>query len=216
MRKPRSREDIAFVRERALEAALTIVEREGIQALTVRRLANELGMTAGNLYNFFQGKEHILFVLLERGFAQLLAALKAEERRHREPVRRARALVERYVTWGIENKAMYELMFSPQAPKHRDQTQHDLEAISLGEHQLSLAIVELASRNLHAVCQAVGLRIRKSDHQAFLTATWALLHGLVSLEHSRNLSVIGPTATSLIRDLARRLLRLNPPAPPLS
>ena len=46
-RSDHSRDEI---REMALNAAKTIVEREGAAALSTRKIANEIGYTAGSLY----------------------------------------------------------------------------------------------------------------------------------------------------------------------
>jgi AcrR family transcriptional regulator len=46
--------------ERTLEVALTVADREGIQALTMRRLARELGIEAASLYHHVDGKDQIL------------------------------------------------------------------------------------------------------------------------------------------------------------
>jgi AcrR family transcriptional regulator len=52
-------------RERALEVALTVADSEGIQAVTMRRLARELGVEAASLYHHVNGKEQILDGLVE-------------------------------------------------------------------------------------------------------------------------------------------------------
>jgi len=47
-------------RERVLEAAVGLADREGIEALTMRRLAQELGVEAMSLYHHVPNKEAIL------------------------------------------------------------------------------------------------------------------------------------------------------------
>lgn len=45
---------------RTLEAALSIIDREGIDALSMRRLANELNVHPTSLYHHFPSKHHIV------------------------------------------------------------------------------------------------------------------------------------------------------------
>jgi AcrR family transcriptional regulator len=47
-------------RERIVEVALAVIDAEGLDALSTRRLARELGVQAPSLYNHFPTKEDIL------------------------------------------------------------------------------------------------------------------------------------------------------------
>jgi AcrR family transcriptional regulator len=52
-------------RERTLEVALVVADSEGIEAVTMRRLARELGVEAASLYHHVNGKDQILDGLVE-------------------------------------------------------------------------------------------------------------------------------------------------------
>jgi AcrR family transcriptional regulator len=54
-----------LTRERALSAAIGIADREGIEALTMRRLADELGAGAMSVYYHVANKEEILAGIVE-------------------------------------------------------------------------------------------------------------------------------------------------------
>lgn len=56
----RRRTQPALSRERVLRAALDLVDREGVEALTMRRLAHELGVTPMALYNHVGDKSELL------------------------------------------------------------------------------------------------------------------------------------------------------------
>ena len=51
--------------ERTLQVALVIADDEGLEAVTMRRLARELGVEAASLYHHVNGKNHILDGLVE-------------------------------------------------------------------------------------------------------------------------------------------------------
>lgn len=53
-------------RERVLDAALAIVDRDGLAALTMRRLGGELGVEAMTIYHHLPGKDALLDGLVER------------------------------------------------------------------------------------------------------------------------------------------------------
>ncbi|MGW3043682.1 TetR/AcrR family transcriptional regulator [Kitasatospora sp. NPDC001159] len=59
-----------------LDAAVTLVDREGLAALTMRRLAAELGVESMALYRYAPGKEGLLDGLIEAYFAEVNARLR--------------------------------------------------------------------------------------------------------------------------------------------
>ncbi|MDX2006614.1 MAG: TetR/AcrR family transcriptional regulator C-terminal domain-containing protein [Meiothermus sp.] len=58
-------------RELVLQKAVEIADQEGIQALTMRRLAQELGVEAMSLYYHFANKEKLLDGMIDLVFAQI-------------------------------------------------------------------------------------------------------------------------------------------------
>lgn len=59
-------------RERVLDAALALVDRDGIERLSMRKLGAELGIEAMTLYYYFPNKDAILDGLVERLTLQAL------------------------------------------------------------------------------------------------------------------------------------------------
>jgi AcrR family transcriptional regulator len=60
-----------LTRERVLDGAMTVADRSGLAALTMRSLADELGVKPMSLYHHVANKEAILDGLVERVFAQV-------------------------------------------------------------------------------------------------------------------------------------------------
>ncbi len=58
-------------RERILDAAVRIVDREGLAALSMRRVGADLGVEAMSLYRHVPGKTALLDGVIERVFAEL-------------------------------------------------------------------------------------------------------------------------------------------------
>jgi AcrR family transcriptional regulator len=58
-------------RDRVLEAAAGLADRDGIDALTMRRLAEELGVEAMSLYHHVPNKDAMLDGVVERCFAEI-------------------------------------------------------------------------------------------------------------------------------------------------
>lgn len=54
-------------REQIADAALELVDREGVDALTMRRLASELGIGTMTIYGYFSDKNELLDHAIDRG-----------------------------------------------------------------------------------------------------------------------------------------------------
>src|SRR6478672_7441524 len=59
-------------REAVLDAALRLLDAEGVDALTMRRLASELGVSAMAPYRHVGSKDELLMVLVDRLAARLV------------------------------------------------------------------------------------------------------------------------------------------------
>src|ERR1051325_6000875 len=75
----------AHTSERILDAAEKICRTEGADALSMRRMAEELGITATALYRHYGGKDELLDAVAERGFEKLAADF-TEARKKRSPL----------------------------------------------------------------------------------------------------------------------------------
>ena len=74
-------------RRRILEAALAVVDRDGLEALSMRRLGSELGVDPMAIYHHVDGKER-----LYDGIAELLWEEVARPQPGEDPVRALRGL----------------------------------------------------------------------------------------------------------------------------
>lgn len=58
-------------RGRILDAALALVERDGLQAFSARKLGRELGCEAMSIYHHFPSKAHLLDALVDRAISEI-------------------------------------------------------------------------------------------------------------------------------------------------
>ena len=98
-------------REEVVDAAERILESEGLDAITMRRLAAELGVQAPSLYKHVRAKAEIEAALQERALLQLADALGAAEDG-------IRGLGRAYRGWALAHPGLYAV--SAQRPLHRD------------------------------------------------------------------------------------------------
>ncbi|MFD7923535.1 TetR/AcrR family transcriptional regulator C-terminal domain-containing protein [Streptomyces sp. NPDC059740] len=77
-RKRARGERAGLTRERVLDAALELVDRDGVEGLTMRRLGALLGVEAMTLYHYVPHKDALLDGVVERVFAPALPAVDGD------------------------------------------------------------------------------------------------------------------------------------------
>ena len=106
------------LRTALLEQAERTVRERGVQALSLRELAREAGVSHGAPRRHFPDRQALLDALAETGFARLGAELQAAADAAGEAFEpRMRATAAAYVRFATDDAALLELMF---AGKHRE------------------------------------------------------------------------------------------------
>lgn len=97
-----------------VDAARKVVAAEGHEALSLRRLAKDLGVTAPALYVYVDDKEAILKAIVRQDLARLIEQYEAID--DSDPIQRLRLLGHYYVNWVRENPELYRvlLLFPPE------------------------------------------------------------------------------------------------------
>ncbi|MBV6702070.1 TetR/AcrR family transcriptional regulator [Kitasatospora aureofaciens] len=98
-------------RQRVIEAAIGLLEREGRDAVTTRAVAVAAGVQAPAIYRLFGDKNGLLEAVAEYGFAAFLAA-KHVDPDPQDPVEDLKAGWDLAVEFGLANPALYTLMYS--------------------------------------------------------------------------------------------------------
>ena len=107
-----------------IEAARRVLEEEGPDSLTMRRLADELGIQAPSLYKHFPGKAGVELALIEDGLADIG---RVSHRAIHQPGSEGRlnALLTAYHQYSVSHPNLYRLATS--GPLLRDQLPSGLE-----------------------------------------------------------------------------------------
>jgi len=87
------------------EAAVRLIERHGFAAMSLRMLADAVGIQAGSLYNHIESKEALLFELLGGVMAELLEALDRRLEGLADPVEQLAAFVALHLDFHTRRKA---------------------------------------------------------------------------------------------------------------
>jgi AcrR family transcriptional regulator len=106
------------LRTALLDAAERTLRERGVQALSLRELAREVGVSHGAPRRHFPDRQSLLDALARAGFERLGTELRAAAEAAGEDFElRLRAIAAAYVRFATEDAALLELMF---AGKHRE------------------------------------------------------------------------------------------------
>ncbi len=98
-------------RTKILDAALLIVQTEGWQALSMRKIADQIEYTAPIIYEYFANKEGILLELTRLGYVILGREIKAARDGATTPEKKIEAMWIAYWNFAFENLEYYKLMY---------------------------------------------------------------------------------------------------------
>lgn len=158
-------------RAEILAAAERIFVEVGYEGATIRRIADEVGLSSTALYMHFSEKSEILHEICRLAFARLQAANEAVVAEGGAPEVVLRKLMEAYVDFGFENPNAYRLTYLTRPIEARDGAQSAAQMLGGDLFKAFEAIVEQVA--------AAG-RLR-GDAKASAQTLWAGSHGIVSL-----------------------------------
>lgn len=99
------------LRNALIQGALKLMEKEG-ESFSLRDLSKRVGVSAPALYSHFADKEALLVAVAIAGFDQLSECLATAVGKEADPERQFVSMGQAYVQFGIDNRALYELMCS--------------------------------------------------------------------------------------------------------
>jgi len=151
---------------RIVAAARVIAEREGWNAVTIRRLANEIEYSQPVLYSHFENRDAIVGAVAVEGFQEFTVAIREAASGSTGRRNALENVAMAYLAFALSRPALYEAMFILPT---------DLRFAEAGTRPELRAAFESLAAVVTPFCVDVEI----------VTETfWAALHGLAELERS--------------------------------
>jgi len=152
--------------DRIVAAARAIAESEGWEAVTIRRLANEIEYSQPVLYSHFASRDAIVAAVAVEGFKELAAALRAAAEAADGQGDALMRVARGYFAFALSRPALYDAMF-------------------ILPTQLMFAEAETRAE-LRDGFEAITAVVSPfcTDVEIVTETFWAALHGLAELERS--------------------------------
>lgn len=170
------------LRRALVVAAVDLVGSRGPEALTLREVAAQVGVTHPAAYRHFEDKTALLAAVAEDGYLALGDALAAGLARAGDlPRDRVRALAAAYVGFAVERPAHYRVMWGP-----RLNTEGRFPSLEAAISRVFELVAAEMGRG-----QELGA-FRDGSPRDLAIAMWVSAHGYVELVAQRRIKVRSP------------------------
>ncbi len=171
---------VSGVRQQLIEGGIRLLEAGGVQALSVRNLAAEVGTSTMAVYTHFDGMTGVIDAIAGEVFARFTQAL-TEVQQTDDPVADFFAMGAAYRKFALANPQRYHLIFGTSSPTSITANRTDLTVTGSATTRAEWAVSFDALRNVVRRMIAAG-RIRDDGELAIAGRLWSLSHGEVMLE----------------------------------
>ncbi|MFF4507500.1 TetR/AcrR family transcriptional regulator [Streptomyces sp. NPDC001401] len=154
-----------------IAAARELAETHGWDAVTTRRLAEQIEYSQPVLYSHFRGKNEIVGAVALEGFAELTTALRAAAPEGPAGRNAVAALARAYTEFAARNPALYDAMFSLD------------NGLPFADEATPAPLREA----FQALLDPLVDHAHPDDPGLFVETFWAALHGLVTLTRAGRL-----------------------------
>jgi AcrR family transcriptional regulator len=185
---------------------LAIIEREGLEALSLREVARRLGVSHQAPYRHYPSRDHLLAEVVRRAFTAFAEHLEARPR-HDDPEADLEAMSRAYLDYAARHPLQYRLMFGTPLPDPAT----DPDMMTRGRD--AFGMLAAAVETLDGVRPPAA---RASEPRLDALTIWALLHGMATLAETTAMKELGFRARmiALLHDHAMGRMHAALHAPP--
>jgi AcrR family transcriptional regulator len=181
--------------ERIAHVALAILVKHGPEAVSMRRVAQAVGITPMAIYHHFPSREALLTTITDREFAKLLSHIQAHPLRGSVEARLI-AVMEGYVDYAFAQPRVFDFVFSRIRP---------------GARQFPKDFRARRSPTLNPVADMLAAEmekgfLKKDDVWEVAFALWAHVHGYVMLYRGGRIGLSEKEFRKLLHRSLRRFL----------
>lgn len=175
--------------------ALDVLSRRGIDGLSLREVAQQVGVTAPAIYRHFEGKAHLVRVVLTSAREEAADFLQGCLRNAEGPESRLRALLQGWVELAERRPGIYDTLASEPRDRPTKRFPEDFRQEPPPAFELAREVVE----------ECMDGRVLRRDDPVWTTLVlWSQLHGLVGL---RRAGYFDDDMAEVMEEVLERLFR---------
>jgi AcrR family transcriptional regulator len=163
-------DDVIRFRKTIQSAAAKIVGAGGLAQLSMRGLADSLGITAGALYRYYPSKQELIIDFCRDAINDLQRRLHDVEETVEDPLQAIRLMLKAYAEFGLEDRDRFRMLFL--------ENDQGLTMPLMQNEETLLPYLRLEAQISKAVSMTL---IETSTPQNATQIVWGAVHGLVTL-----------------------------------
>ena len=165
----RAREKEAL-RTKIIEATSQLMVEEGIESVSIRRIAKRIEYSPATIYLYFKDKAELIDAICEELFGQMVEALASVGDQEPDPLAKLRTGMRSYIEFGMSHPSHYLAVFG---------TVHPPSEMPGDAHRLGMDAFDIL-RQMLRLCIGQGL-LPECDVETTSHAAWMCLHGVTML-----------------------------------
>ncbi len=154
-----------------LLSALSLLEEDGLESLSLRKIAGRAGVSHAAPEHHFPTRKHLLTALATNGFHRFSKSMADErEKASHEPAEQMRAAMRGYLIYALDNAALFRLMFA-------------FELLDCDDNELALAAQD-GYRHLAEISAPAAQHLGRTEPDAIRKLemmVWSHVHGYANL-----------------------------------
>lgn len=170
-RRQRQKEE---VKHEIIKMAWDMVQKDGWQALSIRKIADAIEYSVPVIYDHFENKEAILLEFGKKGFRKLAEKLEEAKQTCCTPEDKIKAMADAYWDFALNNVQLYQLMFG-------------IGMASCESEKCTAEYERFIDTMIEPIEEALAEH-KRTDVDACLKyhTLWSLMHGLISIKITGN------------------------------
>ncbi|MDG2340555.1 MAG: TetR/AcrR family transcriptional regulator [Paracoccaceae bacterium] len=191
-KKPHHHGDL---QEALVAAGISLLEKGGISALSLRKCAAISGVSHAAPAHHFGGLDGLIAAIVAKGFTSFTDYMVRErDKAGADPNMRLKGILKGYLAFADQNAALFTLMFG---------TRIDIE--------VDEDLATIAAKSYQVLAETCAPFIPQNDPTPRATEilVWSLVHGYASLRQYGQVTPNGPIEDVVFEDILKRLPILN-------
>lgn len=172
MGRKRQEQHQIVIRNQILAEAQKIVENEGLQGLSIRKITSAIDYSPGIVYHYFKNKDELIDALLFEGYMSIIDGIRQVAPDLENPDDYIKRVMRRFVEIALKQHVMYRLFLLSDSPEILKKTAVLYKGVSLKSESMRLLTEQIQ------LGMSLGI-FEENDSELTAQVVWAGVYGLV-------------------------------------
>lgn len=157
-------------RNEIIEIAKKMIIEEGLEALSIRKIATVMNQTPGIIYHYFKDKEEIINNIVQLGYQDILSVIKMGQ--STSPTESIYYIFKGYINAMLDNYYLFQIIMTSSSKEIKDNV--NILNIGISKHRKSMQLLcsDIDNGNREGVFKVENIELRAQT-------LWCATYGLI-------------------------------------